>query len=77
VELSAGLAVANALAKKEQVNTNPVYIMPAITQANVDVAIEHVVTKRAEFLAGLSELTKKNLETGDIAYEGIPGQKQP
>ena len=20
---------------------------------------------------------KKNLETGDIAYEGIPGQKQP
>ena len=39
VELSAGLAVANALAKKEQVNTNPVYIMPAITKDNVDVAI--------------------------------------
>jgi ribose transport system substrate-binding protein len=77
VELSAGLAVANALAKGEKVNTAPVYIMPAITQANVDVAIEHVVTKRAEFLAGLSELTKKNLETGDIAYEGIPGQTQP
>ena len=77
VELSAGLAVANALAKGEDVNKEPVYIMPAITQENVDVAIEHVVTKRAEFLAGLSELTKKNLETGDIAYEGIPGQKAP
>ncbi|CAN5141299.1 sugar ABC transporter xylitol/D-threitol-binding protein ThpA [soil metagenome] len=77
VELSAGLAVANALAKGEDVNTEPVYIMPAITQENVDVAIEHVVTKRADFLAGLSELTKKNLETGDIAYEGIPGQTAP
>jgi ribose transport system substrate-binding protein len=77
VELSAGLAVANALAKGEDVDKEPVYIMPAITQENVDVAIEHVVTKRAEFLAGLSELTKKNLETGDIAYEGIPGQTAP
>jgi ribose transport system substrate-binding protein len=77
VELSAGLAVANALAKKEQVNTAPVYIMPAITKDNVDVAIQHVVTDRAKFLAGLSALTASNLKTGDIAYEGIPGQKQP
>ena len=77
VELAAGLAVANKLAKGEYVNTEPVYIMPAITQENVDVAIEHVVTNRAEFLAGLTELTDKNLETGDIAYEGIPGQTAP
>ncbi|WP_319449659.1 MULTISPECIES: substrate-binding domain-containing protein [unclassified Mycobacterium] len=77
VELSAGLAVANALAKKEQVNTDPVYIMPAITKANVDVAIQHVVTERQKFLDGLSALTAANLKTGDIAYEGIPGQKQP
>jgi ribose transport system substrate-binding protein len=77
VELSAGLAVANALAKKEQVNTKPVYIMPAITKDNVDVAIQHVVTERQKFLDGLSELTAQNLKTGDIAYEGIPGQKQP
>ncbi|MBO0676015.1 substrate-binding domain-containing protein [Mycolicibacterium sp. S2-37] len=77
VELSAGLAVANKLAKGEQVNTKPVYIMPAITKDNVDVAIEHVVTQRQKFLDGLTELTNKNLETGDIAYEGIPGQKQP
>ncbi|WNG89111.1 substrate-binding domain-containing protein [Mycobacterium sp. ITM-2016-00317] len=77
VELAAGLAVANALAKGEEVNTEPVYIMPAITKENVDVAIEHVVTERQQFLDGLSELIKKNLETGDIAYEGIPGQTQP
>lgn len=77
VELSAGLAVANALAKGEQVNTEPVYIMPAITKANVDVAIEHVVTERQKFLDGLTQLTQENLKTGDIAYEGIPGQKQP
>ncbi|KUI35019.1 substrate-binding domain-containing protein [Mycobacterium sp. GA-2829] len=77
VELSAGLAVANKLAKGEEVNTKPVYIMPAITKENVDVAIEHVVTERQQFLDGLTDLTNKNLETGDIAYEGIPGQKQP
>lgn len=77
VELSAGLAVANALAKEEPVNTNPVYIMPAITTENVDVAIQHVVTERQQFLEGLSELIAGNLKTGDIAYEGIPGQKQP
>lgn len=77
VELSAGLAVANALAKGEQVDTKPVYVMPAITKDNVDVAMQHVVTERQKFLDGLSELTAQNLKTGDIAYEGIPGQKQP
>jgi ribose transport system substrate-binding protein len=77
VELSAGLAVANALVKGEDVDTDPVYIMPAITQENVDVAIQHVVTERQQFLDGLVEMTQKNLETGDIAYEGIPGQKAP
>jgi ribose transport system substrate-binding protein len=77
VELSAGLAVADALAKKQQTDLKPVYIMPAITKANVDVAIQHVVTDRQKFLDGLSALTAQNLKTGDIAYEGIPGQKQP
>jgi len=74
VELSAGLAVANALVKGEKVKTDPVYVMPAITQANVDVAIQHVVTDRQKFLDGLVTLTQDNLKTGDIAYEGIPGQ---
>ncbi|WP_396918868.1 sugar ABC transporter xylitol/D-threitol-binding protein ThpA, partial [Mycolicibacterium sp.] len=77
VELSAGLAVANALVKGEQVDTDPVYVMPAITKDNVDVALAHVVTDRQKFLDGLVELTNQNLKTGDIAYEGIPGQKQP
>ncbi len=74
VELSAGLAVANALVKGEKVKTDPIYIMPAITKANVDVAIQHVVTERQKFLDGLVTLTQDNLKTGDIAYEGIPGQ---
>ena len=77
VELSAGLAVANALVKKEDVNKAPVYVMPAITKDNVDVAIQHVVTERQKFLDGLGELTAQNLKSGDIAYEGIPGQKKP
>jgi ribose transport system substrate-binding protein len=77
VELSAGLAVTNALVKKEKVNTAPVYIMPAITKDNVDVAYQHVVSERQKFLDGLSDLTAQNLKSGDIAYEGIPGQKQP
>jgi ribose transport system substrate-binding protein len=77
VELSAGLAVADALVKGQQVKTDPVYVMPAITKENVDVAFQHVVTERQKFLDGLVELTQQNLKTGDIAYEGIPGQKQP
>lgn len=76
VELSAALAVAVALANDEDIDTAPVYTMPAITQENVDVAIEHVVTGRDAFLADLPELITTNLETGNIAYEGIPGQEQ-
>ncbi len=76
VELSAGLAVAAAIAKKEQVNTSPVYLMPKITKDNVDVAMQHVVTDRAAFLKALPALTTDNLKTGNIAYEGIAGQKK-
>lgn len=76
VELSAGLAVAAAIARGEKVNTKPIYIMPAITQENVDAALEHVVSKRPEFLKQLPELTATNLGTGNIGFEGIPGQKQ-
>jgi ribose transport system substrate-binding protein len=76
VELSAGLAVAAAIAKGDQVKTAPVYIMPKITKANVDVAMQHVVTDRAAFLAQLPTLTSDNLKTGNIAYEGIDGQKK-
>jgi len=74
VELSSGLAVAAKIAKKEQVNTNPVYIMPKITKENVGVAMQHVVTERQAFLDQIPALTADNLATGNIAFEGIPGQ---
>lgn len=76
VELAAGLAVAAAIARGEEVDRKPTYLMAKITKDNVDVTTEHVVTKRQEFLAGLPELTKKNLKTGNIAFEGIPGQSK-
>ena len=76
VELSAGLAVAAQVAQGDTSNAEATYIMPKITQDNVDVAIEHVVTEREQFLADLPQLTEENLKTGDIAYEGIPGQEK-
>jgi ribose transport system substrate-binding protein len=76
VELSAGLAVANKIAKKEQVNTKPVYTMPKITTENVEAAMKDVVTDRSTFLSKLPTLTEQNLKTGNIAYEGLPGQTQ-
>ncbi|GAB3618467.1 sugar ABC transporter xylitol/D-threitol-binding protein ThpA [Okibacterium endophyticum] len=75
VQLATGVAVAAKIARGEDVEKNLVYTMPAITQENVDDAIEHVVTDREAFLDGLSDLIEKNLETGDIAYEGLPGQE--
>jgi len=76
VELSSGLAVAAKIAKGEQVNTEPVYDMPKITQDNVEDAIKHVVTERQAFLEQLPQLTEDNLKTGNIAYEGLPGQER-
>jgi ribose transport system substrate-binding protein len=76
VELSAGLAVAAAIARGEEVDKEPVYLMPKITKENVDVAMQHVVTDRDAFLAELPTLTAENLKTGNIAYEGITGQEK-
>ena len=76
VELSAGLAVAAKIARGEEVDTEPVYNMPKITQENVDAAIKNVVTERAAFLEQLPAMTEENLKTGDIAYEGLPGQEK-
>lgn len=76
VELAAGLAVAAKIARGEDVNTEPIYLMPAITKENVDAALEHVVTDREAFLDELPALTDENLETGNIAYEGLPGQEK-
>ncbi|MBK0418638.1 substrate-binding domain-containing protein [Leucobacter sp. CSA1] len=76
VQLPTGVAVAAAIARGENVDTELVYTMPAITADNVDDAIAHVVTERDAFLDGLSELIEGNLKTGNIAYEGLPGQEQ-
>ncbi|GAA0430146.1 ribose transport system substrate-binding protein [Leifsonia naganoensis] len=76
VELATGLAVAAQVARGEAKDANPVYVMPAITKDNVDAAIEHVVTDRKKFLSGLTDLINGNLKTGNISYEGLPGQKQ-
>jgi len=70
VELAAGLAVAAKIARKEEVNKNPVYLMPEVTQANVDTFMKHVATDKDAFLAGLPALIDANLKTGDIANEG-------
>ena len=76
VELPAGLAVAAKIARGETLPTKSyIYLMPIITADNVDGAIEHVVTNRAQFLQGITELINSNLVPGgNIAYEGLPGQ---
>lgn len=74
LEMATGLAVAAKLARGEKVDTKPVYVMPAITKDNVDAALKNVVTDNAAFLKGLPELIDENLKTGNISYEGLPGQ---
>ncbi|MBK0418367.1 substrate-binding domain-containing protein [Leucobacter sp. CSA1] len=74
VELATGLAVAAKVVRGEEVDTEPVYVMPAITADNVEEAMKNVVTEREPFLQELSDLVNGNLETGNIAYEGLTGQ---
>ncbi len=74
VQLSAGLAVAARHARGEEAETEYIYTMPAVTMENVDEVIANVVTEREAFLEGLTELTNQNLETGNIAYEGLSTQ---
>ncbi|MEO3802278.1 substrate-binding domain-containing protein [Nonomuraea sp. B1E8] len=69
VELATGLAVAAKIAKGEEVDKNPVYLMPKVTSDNVDTYMEHVVTKKDQFLQQLPALIEANLKTGDIANE--------
>jgi ribose transport system substrate-binding protein len=73
VELATGLAVAAKIARGEEVDKNPVYLMPEVTPDNVDTYMEHVVTKRDEFLANLPKLIEQNLKSGDIANEELAG----
>ncbi|NKX56587.1 substrate-binding domain-containing protein [Arthrobacter mobilis] len=76
VEMATGLAVAAKIARGETVEATPKYIMPAITKENVDAAMKNVVTDREAFLEQLPQMIDENLKNGNIAYEGLPGQKQ-
>ena len=69
VELAAGVAVAAKIARGEQVDTKPVYLMPEVTTKNVDTFMKHVVTEKDAFLAQLPDLIEANLKSGDIANE--------
>ncbi|WP_394214938.1 substrate-binding domain-containing protein [Brachybacterium vulturis] len=76
VELAAGLAVAAGIVRGEDVPTEPVYTMPAVTSENVEAVMENVVTEREAFLDGLPDLIDENLAAGNVAYEGLPGQER-
>lgn len=76
VQLSSGVAVAANIARGQKTEKEYIYVMPPITKDNVDEAIKHVVTERSQFLDGLTKLTNDNLKTGNIAYEGLKGQKK-
>lgn len=76
VELATGLAVAAKIVRGENVDKKPLYTMPAITADNVTDASKNVVTAREAFLKDLPQLIDDNLKSGNIAYEGLPGQKK-
>lgn len=73
VELATGLAVAERIARGKDVDKKPVYLMPEVTPKNVDTFMDHVVTKRADFLKTLPQLVDANLKSGDIANEKFAG----
>jgi ribose transport system substrate-binding protein len=69
VELAAGLAVALKVAKKEKVEPLYTYLMPPVTEKNVDAVIANVVTQKDAFITRLPALIKANLASGHIANE--------
>lgn len=69
VELATGLAVAAKIVRGEDVDANPVYVMPPVTADNVGDVLKNVVTNRAAFLKRLPALVDQNLVDGDIANE--------
>ena len=69
VELATGLAVAAKIVRGEDVDANPVYVMPPVTADNVADVLKNVVTDRAAFLKRLPALVDQNLVDGDIANE--------
>lgn len=69
VELAAGLAVAARAAKGEPVEKLYTYVMPAVTQDNVDDFYANVVSDSDAFIKRLPALIEKNLESGDLSNE--------
>lgn len=69
VEMAAGLAVAQMVAKGEKVEKSYTYIMPPVTPANVDTFMANVVTNKDAFLKVLPQLVAANLKSGNIANE--------
>jgi ribose transport system substrate-binding protein len=69
VELAAGLAVAEKVAKGDDVEASYTYIMPPILPDTVDQYIKNVVSEKDAFLTRLPELIEANLASGNIANE--------
>lgn len=69
VEMAAGLAVAQMVAKGESIKKSYTYVMPPITPDNVDQYYKDVVSDKDAFLQRLPQLVAKNLASGDIANE--------
>lgn len=74
VELAAGLAVAKKIMDGAPVKKDYVYVMPPITTDNIDQVMDHVVSGKDQFLKELPALVERNVRTGDIANEDLPGQ---
>lgn len=72
VEMPEGLAVAYALAQHKPVKPSYTYVMPAVTKANVDQILDHVVTNPQQLLEHLPALVDANLKSGDLANETLP-----
>ncbi|HEY5857436.1 MAG TPA: substrate-binding domain-containing protein [Aldersonia sp.] len=69
VEMSTGLAVAQAIINGQPVEKQYTYVMPAITADNVDEFTKTVVTEKDAFLSRLPQLIRTNMSTGNIANE--------
>ena len=69
VEMAAGLAVAQMVAKGDKVEKTYTYIMPPVTPENVDTFMANVVTNKDAFLKRLPQIVAANLKSGNIANE--------
>lgn len=77
VQLAAGLAYVAELARDDSAEkAELIYEMPEINPENVDQAMEHVVTGHDDFVKKIADLVDDNMKSGNIAYEGLPGQEK-